>query len=897
MTSFRAHATLIVSVFCLAAAGCRVAKHPIETQTPLEPAPQGKLPEGVRPTGYRLSLTIVPERDTFSGTAVIDLELDEPSATIWMHGQDLNVTSIHATHATVRIEASWEQQTPDGVVRVQLAEALPAGKSSLHIEYAAGFDTPLRGLYRVDTDGHAYAFTQFESISARLAFPCFDEPRFKTPFDVTLTVPADQIAAANTPVHRTIDLPDGLHRITFLPTPPLPTYLVAWAVGPLDVVHGPTIPANAMRPFPVPLRGIAAKGQGPRLQYALERTGAFVGVLEEYFGIAYPYRKLDLVAVPDFAAGAMENAGLITFREWLLLIDEQRVTEDQRRAFAYVLAHELAHQWFGNLVTMPWWDDIWLNEAFATWMGNKVVQTLHPEYRADLAELAAVQRAMRLDALTSARSIRQPIQSNHDIRNAFDAITYEKGGGVLTMFERWMGADAFREGIRRYVREHEGSTATSDDLLAALEEASDIDVTPPFVSFLTQPGVPLVTGRAERSCEDRARGLQLSQERYLPIGSHGEANRIWQIPICVRHSAGTSCALLTEADNHLSLPGCPTWWMPNDDGAGYFRFSMSPEDWTNLRTRGFGELSDRGRMAVADSVEAAFDRGDIDADALLPWFPVFVGSPMRQVAEAPMNPLRFMMLDAAPPKLRSSVRSYARDLYRALYRRLGWRARGSDSSDSKLLREAVIRFMLMDVRDKEARTHAARLGRAYIGHRTRATPKTVDAQLAGLALATAVQENGDAFFEQLIGALQTSTDATARNQFLSALGHAEQAKLSERALGLALDPRVRVGEIGQLLGPQFRNPRTRERAWQWLTVNFDALSVRYGSSQVGGMPWYAASFCSDEAAADVRHFFTPRVAELTGGPRNLDGAVEAIELCAEKVRVTRPSVEKAFAHH
>jgi len=896
MTRMTRGSTLTLTVLCLVWVGCAGAGEPVEIRPrSVEAPPQGKLPEGVRPTSYRLSLTIIPKQDRFSGTAVIGVELDQPSSTIWMHGQGLNVTSIHATHATVRIEATWEQQTSDGVVRVELVEALPAGLSNLHIEYTAGFDTPLRGLYRVDSDGQAYAFTQFESISARLAFPCFDEPRFKTPFDVTLTVPADQIAAANTLVHHAIKLPGGLQRITFVPTPPLPTYLVAWAVGPLDVVTGPTIPANETRPFPVPLRGLAARGQGDRLGFALDRTGAFVDALEGYFGIPYPYQKLDLVAVPDFAAGAMENAGLITFREWLLLIDEQQVTEHQRRAFAYVLAHELAHQWFGNLVTMPWWDDIWLNEAFATWMGNRTVQAVHPEYRAELGELASVHRAMKLDALTRARSIRQPIESNHDIRNAFDVITYEKGGAVLTMFERWMGRDTFREGIRLYVQEHQGGTATSDDLLAALDEAGNLDVTPPFLSFLTQPGVPLVTGHAEPSCENGVRRLQLAQERYFPIGSPGDPTQTWQIPLCVRHSAGTSCKLLSTAEGQMELPGCPTWWMPNDDAAGYFRFSMSFEDWANLRTTGFAELSDRGRMAVADSVEAAFDRGDMDTGALLPWFPLFVASPMRHVADAPMNPLRFIMNEAAPPELQGRVRAHARKLYRARYEQLGWRERPSDSSDSKLLREAVLRFMVMDVRDTDARARAAGLGRAYVAHRTERTPDLVDSQLVGLVLATAVQESDDALFEELVDSLGSSTDATARNHILSALGHAESPKLSERALELALDPRVRVNEIGQLLGPQFRNPRTRERAWKWLTEKLDELAARYGNSELGGMPWYAASFCTEEAAADVERFFEPRVAELIGGPRNLAAALEAIRLCAAKAKAQRPSVEQAFA--
>ncbi|MGB5366953.1 MAG: M1 family metallopeptidase, partial [Polyangiales bacterium] len=489
-------ASFALSTLLALSIGCGGSRVPAETAPSSEQVPTGPLPDGTRPTRYRLSLTIIPEQDRFSGTSAIGIELDAPSASIWMHGQGLDVTAIYATHAAERIRATWTPQTADGVVRVDFQEPLPAGRSTLYVEYSAEFDTPLRGLYRVESAGSAYAFTQFESISARLAFPCFDEPRFKTPFEVTLTVPAGQFAAANTPVERTIELPDDLQRVSFVPTLPLPTYLVAWAVGPLDVVIGPTIGSTEARPLAIPLRGIAAKGQGERLHHALDRTGRFVLALENYFGIPYPYRKLDLVAVPDFAAGAMENVGLITFREWLLLLDEGRATESQRRAFGYVLAHELAHQWFGNLVTMPWWDEIWLNEAFATWMGNKVMQELHPEYRVELGALASTQRAMRLDSLGSARSIRQPIETNHDIKNAFDSITYEKGGAVLAMFERWMGAETFRDGIRLYLRRHAGGTATSTELLAALDEVSDRDVTPPFLSFLNQPGVPLVTGAA-----------------------------------------------------------------------------------------------------------------------------------------------------------------------------------------------------------------------------------------------------------------------------------------------------------------------------------------------------------------------------------------------------------------
>lgn len=882
---------------CILGSACGGRQPTTEPKLTVEQPPKGKLPGGVRPTSYRLSLEVIPERDTFSGSAVIAIELAEPASKIWMHGQGLQVMSIHAEREGARIAASWEQRTTDGVALVELAEPLPAGRSTLHIQYSAKLDTTLQGLYRVQSQGETYAFTQFEAISARLAFPCFDEPRFKTPFQVTLTVPDHDFVASNTPVDRAVKLPNGLQRVAFEQTPPLPTYLVAWAIGPLDVVTGPDIPPGEGRPLPIPLRGIAAKGQARQLEYALQQTGMFVETLEAYFGIPYPYRKLDLVAVPDFAAGAMENVGLITFREWLLLLDEEQATEGQRRAFAYVMAHELAHQWFGNLVTMPWWDDIWLNEAFATWMGDKVVEQLHPEYSSELSSLASAHRAMSLDSLQSARSIQQPIETNHDIKNAFDAITYQKGGAVLDMFEHWLGEQTFREGIQLYLHRHQMRTATSDDLLAVLDEVSEQEVTTPFLSFLTQPGVPLVLASSESpSCESSPRRISLRQQRYLPIGSTGdEAAQTWKIPLCVRHQNGTTCGLLAEPNGHIDLPGCPAWWMPNDDGAGYFRFSLPSSEWTTLRTKGLSQLSERGTMAVADSVLAEFDRGAMGPDALLSWFPAFVKSPVRQVAAAPMGPLDFMIYEAAPAEIQDEVRAYARQLYRRRYQQLGWRARTTDSSDIKLLRETLIRFMVMDVRDPQARDRAARLGRAYAGYRTKERREVVDPQLAGLVLAAAVQKGDEGFFDHLLGVLTESTDATTRNRTLSALGHAEEPALSARALDLALDPRLRVNEVTIVLGPQFRNPRTRQKAWEWLTEHFDALEARLGGSQVGYLPWFASSFCSEEAATEVERFFEPRVARLAGGPRNLAGALEAISLCAAKVKVHRPAVERAFA--
>lgn len=877
---------------CVFYLGCGSSEtHPSAPAAP--DIPEGRLPKGVRPIHYALDLTIVPERDDFHGTASITVELDRPADGVWLHGQDLRVSEVHARRDGRRLAATWKQYTDTGVARIDFAETVPAGRLGLAITYEAAFGTQLKGLYRVRSGDSAYAFTQFEAISARLAFPSFDEPRFKTPFDVALTVPPNQIALANTPIDTAVKLPNGLQRVRYKTTKPLPTYLVAWAVGPLDVVPGEPIPPNAIRPHPIPSRGVAAKGQGGRLAYALQHTARFVEFMEDYFGIAYPYRKLDIVAVPDFAAGAMENVGLITFREWLLLLDPTQATEGQRRAFAYVMAHELAHQWFGNLVTMPWWNDIWLNEAFATWMGNKAVEALYPSYRADLSSLASAQRAMSFDSLPSARQIRQPIRSTHDIRNAFDAITYEKGGAVLGMFEQWMGTDAFRAGIRLYLNRHQGGTATAADLLAALDEVDDRDVSAPFRTFLMQPGVPLV--RARMQCDEDGAELEFSQQRYFPVGSSGDPNRTWMIPLCLRDDGGSACTLLEGEVASLRIDRCPGWWMPNREGAGYYRFSLEEPDWESLRKAGFEALSPRGQLATVDSLVAAFNHGSIDAAQLLVWFPELVRSSIRQIVDSPMRPLRFMINHAAPAPLRTEVAGWAGRLYTPLYRRLGWRSRTSEASDAKLLRKTVIEFMVMDVRDETARRAAARRGDDYIGRlEGHKKAQRLDSELVGTVLATAVQERGAGAFDRLVAVLETSTDATTRGRIVSALGHAESPELSDRALALTLDTRLRSNEAPRILRAQFFNPRTRERAWTWFKANFERLTERLGPRFAGRSPWYASSFCSESAVDEVSDFFGPKVESLSGGPRNLAGALESIALCTARVKAQRAGVIDYF---
>ncbi|MCB9611140.1 MAG: hypothetical protein H6722_01660 [Sandaracinus sp.] len=603
---------VIASVFWLVGCGPRPegqrpttlapAPEPTEEVTvaplPDEAPPLGQLSDAVVPQRYRLALEVVPDRHGFHGVVEIDVQIAEATRRVWLHGERLAVASaVVRDSAGTEHVATYTEVHDDGVAQLVTETPLAAGEATIRVEYDAPFHRALRGLYRVDVGSSSYAFTQLEAVSARLVFPGFDEPRFKVPFEVTMKVRADDAAIFNTPETGREPAGEGMVNVRFEPTPPLPTYLLALAVGPLDVVEHEAIPATALRDRPIPLRGLAARGKGDELAYALQNTARIVVALEEYFGVAYPYAKLDIAAVPDFAAGAMENPGLITFRETLLLLgDGSNAPEGQKRAYAYVMAHELAHQWFGNLVTMQWWDDLWLNEAFATWMGGKITGQLWPAYRSDLSQVESTMSAMRTDSLVSARQIRQPIESNHDIRNAFDSITYRKGGAVLTMFERWMGEDVFRRGIQSYVRAHANGNATFEDLLSALSESAGRDVATSFRTFLFQPGLPFLETTV--SCEGTP-SVTVRQARFLPVGSTGETDRSWQLPVCLRWAAGrgapqTTCALIESAEQSIPLEACPSWVHPNADGAGYFRFGLEPE---RLRVLwgGRAKLSERDR--------------------------------------------------------------------------------------------------------------------------------------------------------------------------------------------------------------------------------------------------------------------------------------------------------------
>jgi alanyl aminopeptidase len=849
-----------------------------------EAVPTGQLPRDVVPQHYALRLDIDPQQAGFAGEVRIRVRVAAPTRTIWLHARDLEIESASATPAgapSVSLDAALVHES--GVLRLSAPEELPAGEAELVLAFRAPFGAQLDGTYQVSVAGQSYVMTQMEPLAARKSFPCFDEPAFKTPWDLTLVAPAASVAVANTRELRAETLPDGRRAHVFATTEPLPSYLIAYAVGPWEVVDWEPLPPTPQRPHPLPLRGIAVAGRGADLRFALGETARLVAALEAWFDLAYPFDKLDLLAAPDFAFGAMENAGLITYHERWLLLDEQATTA-ARQGFFSVHLHELAHQWFGNLVTMPWWDDVWLNEAFATWLSNKLVTALEPGFRLELRQLEAVRFAMAEDSLASARRIAEPAHDFRDVASAFDGITYQKGAAVLGMFEAYLGAERFQTAIRAHLRAHARGSATSQDLVRALARfASDpAALAAAFRSFLDQPGVPLVT--LASACRDGRPTLGVGQRRFLPLGSRAESDRVWGIPLCVAHEVAggrrTQCTLLSEPRAELALPGaaCTGWVMPNAGGAGYYRFALAPAEQGRLDAA-FAGLAAREQLMLADALAAGFERGALAPAQVLRGAERIAAAPDWPVAGAPLPTLGWLHVQLASPPEQARLDAWTRRVYGPRLAALGLDERDDEADEARLERQALV-DLLARADDTELRRRLLARARAAF-EEGRFVPERLAVNQRASALFVLAQDGTDADFAALEGALGAEPDAQRRRDLLRALGSARAPERAARARTLALDPMVRPGEVGALLGPHFEEEENRPAGRVWFLAHAEPLFAKLPVLHAAAAPaLFAAGACSEAEAAQVEEHFAARVAALEGGPRALAELVERIRLCA-----------------
>lgn len=848
--------------------------------------PTLRLPEGVRPVKYAAELTLLPDSPNFQGKIDIDVSFSAPSKLFYLNARDLKVSAAYAGKIGLAVE-----QVNENFIALRPASELPAGPARLHFEYSGKISPKSsEGIFQGRDGDINYLFTQFEEIDARRAFPCFDEPGFKTPWQVTLHVKSSDKAFANTPQVSETDEPGGMKKVVFAPTKPLPSYLVAFAVGPFDVVDAGKIGKNG-----APVRIITPKGKANQAKYAAEVTATILERLQAYFGVAYPYEKSDGIAIPlTFGFGAMENAGLVTYAENILLADPATDTEQRRRAYASVGAHELAHQWFGDLVTLAWWDDTWLNEAFATWTSSKILAEWKPEWKTRVSDLSAKFGAMGEDSLVTTRKIRQEILTNDDISNAFDDITYEKGSAVIRMFEVWAGEKEFQRGVNAYLKRYAYRNARMADFLDAVGSGNP-KLSGAFQTFLNQSGVPEIS--VGLKCSGTP-AVTLRQKRYLPIGSKGSAARTWQVPVCVRYQTPKGiereCFLLETESADFKLTkasSCPAWIAANESASGYYISAYEGDLLDRMVTEGAKVLNPAEQLTLLHDVSSLAESGDYKIGRALDAAAKFAASPEREIVGEARNIVagaKFLV----PEPLLDNYGKFVRKVFGARARSLGWSTHPGEDQETRLLRPQVVPFVARY--DTALAAEARRLADGWLGNR-----KGIDPDMLGSVLTAAAYHGDRALFDALLRELPKTQDLHQREAIIAALSSFREPDLVAAALDLVIHSDIDTRETAGLLYSGEGAPRTRHMAFDFVKAHYDEILKRApsgGGSDFGAqLPYTAGAFCDAPSEKEYIDFFAERSKSFTGGPRIYQQMLENIRLCEARKAAEGADVEAYFA--
>jgi cytosol alanyl aminopeptidase len=863
-------ALTITALSCL----CMVAAEP----------PSMRLGNSVTPAHYAVELRLSPGGDTFSGKVDIDVNVHEQKDVVCLNAAGLNITEARVGEQPAKVVPGGKE-----MIGLDIGTPVPQGPAKLHLDYTGRISkNSSAGLFALQEDKRWYVYSQFEPTDARRAFPCFDEPAFKAPWDVSLRVPRELMAVANTPQVSESDGGNGMKLVRFATTRPLPSYLVAIGVGPFEAVNLGKVGRKH-----VPMRIIVPHGKTGQAEFASHSIPQLLTRLEDYFGTPYPYEKLDSLVMP-ISNFAMENAGLITYGQSLLLSTPANDTINRRRLCAMVTAHEMAHQWFGDLVTTGWWEDIWLNEAFATWMEGKIVAEWKPEWDIPASEIDDRLGAMNLDSLVSSRKIRQPITSDNDIANAFDGITYQKGAAVIRMFEHWIGAEKFRRGVQIYLKQNADKSATSAIFLAAISKGAGHDVAPAFSTFLDQAGVPVIL--AELKCDGKPR-LALEQKRYLPIGSPGAPNQMWQIPVCVKYEADgrvhSECDMMTDPRSSMVLTqakSCPAWVMGNDGGNGYYRVAYKDGMLARLLDGGAQHLSVPEKLSLLGEMKPLVDSGDVPAREALQIAVQFANSPEHEIVDRTIAISELVFSPAVPESLLPNARRFVRDVYGPRALKLGWKSSPGEGDKERLLRQTLTPFVARYGHEQPLIDEAGRLARAWLTDRSAIQPG-----LVGPVLRTAAEFGDRSLFDALLNAVSAEKDPRSRREMFAALGSFRDPKLAWAGMELLLTGRFDAREafFALLFGP-LQNRETEKLPFQFVRENLPALLSKLprevGGDFTGALPGVGAPVCDPTGRAELEAFFKDRVKDFTGGPRRFAQVLETTRVCIALKPAIVPSV-------
>jgi len=843
-----------------------------------------RLPEGAAPENYKLSFTPDLDKATFEGDETISLRVLQPTSEITLNAIDIDFHDVTITSGGSVQKAKVTPEKDKEMVVLAVEKPISAGMATVHITYAGILNNEMRGFYLgKDDQGRKYAATQFEATDARRAFPSFDEPGYKATFDITTVADKGQVAISNSKISSDTPGPGEKHTVRFATTPKMSSYLAALVVGNFEYIEGE---ADG-----IPIRVYSTPGKKEMGKFALESAEHVLGYYDKYFSIKYPYAKLDLIGLPDFSAGAMENTGCITFREVILLIDEKQGSIDLKKTIASVIAHEMAHQWFGDLVTMKWWDDIWLNEGFATWMSSKPIEAWKPEWNFDLDDVSATGGTMSTDALANTRPIHQAADTPAQIQELFDGIAYGKAASVLRMLEAYLGEQTFRAGVNAYLQQHQYANATADDFWDAQAKTSKKPVDQIMPTFVKQAGVPIVDVTSQ--CSGNSTTVTLDQRRYYFDREKFQApnDQIWQVPLCMKSSTGAqSCELLTKRQATFTLLGCSTWVMANAGATGYYRNGYQPEEVKALASIAESKLTPAERIALQTDVWASVQVGREPVGDYLAFAQGLGNDRNRAVLEDVLSRLHVISQYLVTDSDRESYQAWLRQYLTPILKDVGSEPKHGDSDEQKALRARVFNSLGYDARDPEVLARARKIADQALDN-----PTSVDREMAFGAFSLAALNGNEAFYDRVMTALKNPKSPEEYYMYLFSLPRFGDPKLLQRTLEYAISPDVRSQDALGVVSNVMQNPAGQKLAWDFILAHWDAVQKAGGPFASAEVVDATSSFCDAHMRDQVVDFFAAH--KIEAAERTYRQSIERINNCVDLKSQQEPELAAWLGQH
>ncbi len=830
-----------------------------------------RLPEVARPDNYKLTFNPDLESAKFEGDETITLHVLKPTSEITLNAVDIDFHDVTISSGEASQKAKVTPEKDKEMVVLSVDKPIAVGPATVHITYTGILNNEMRGFYLgKDDEGRKYAATQFEATDARRAYPSFDEPDYKATFDITAITPNGMVAISNQKIVSDAPGPEGKHTVKFATTAKMSAYLAALVVGNFEYIEGE---ADG-----IPIRVYATAGKKDMGKFSLEAAEHILSYYDKYFGIKYPYGKLDLVGLPDFSAGAMENTGCITFREVILLIDEKRGSIDLKKEIADVIAHEMAHQWFGDLVTMKWWDDVWLNEGFATWMSSKPVQAWKPEWNYKLDNVANTAQTMNVDSLASTRPIHQDAETPAQIQELFDGIAYGKAAAVLRMLESYLGEETFRAGVNAYIAQHKYGNATAEDFWSAQARTSKKPVDVIMPTWVKQPGLPIVNVKSQ--CSGSSTNVTLTQQRYYFDRSKFSepSDQVWQIPLCMRGSSMASgaakCELLSKKEETFTLPGCSTWVLGNAGATGYYRVGYQPEPVHDVAANAESKLSPAERISLENDIWASVRVGREPVGDYLAFAQGLEADRNRAVLEELIGGLQYIGRNLVNNSDRDQYRAWLRHLLTPMMKDVGYIPKSGEADEQKTLRARLLRALAYDAQDPEALAEAGK-----IADQALSDPNSVDHELAGAALRSAALNGSLEFYDKLIAAIKNTKSPEEYYAYLFTLARFGDPKLLERTLEFAISPDVRSQDALQLVTAVMRNPAGEQLAWDFVRQHWSSMEKAGGPFASAEIVGATSEFCSAGLRDQVTDFFQAH--KIAAAERTYKQSIERINNCVD----------------